>query len=171
MSPSPVRAALAVVAVVALLVGCSARGLAPGGVFRSDKGYRVAIPGEAWAVVDGDPTDLHIRHRSGDAGILVHAACDPMWAARPPSILRRHLLVGLKDRNVLEQHAVTLAGKPAHRVLLDAALETGAGRMRIEAWTMTDGRCVYDLAYAAPAAQFGAWHEDFARVLGSFTVE
>ena len=163
--------ALAAVAVAAMLVGCGAHSLTASGLFRSQKGYRVAIPSDAWAAVSGSEADLEIRHRSARVGILVFASCEPGRAGRPFSVLRRHLLLGLADRVVLERHEVTLAGRPARRLLLEAAPEAGAERMRIEAWTMTDGRCVYDLAYAAPPAQFGTWHEDFARVLGSFTVE
>lgn len=163
--------AAATLVIAAALAGCGARPLAPGGVFQSEKGYRVAIPSDVWAVASGSEADLEIRHRSAPAGILVLASCDPRRAGRTFSVLRRQLLAGLTDREVLERDEVTLAGRPARRVVLEAAAEQGAERMRIEVWTMTDGRCVYDLAYAAPPAQFAAWQEDFARVLGSFTVE
>jgi hypothetical protein len=157
---------LAAAAVAAMLVGCGAHSLTPSGQFQS-----VAIPSDAWAAVSESEADLEIRHRSARAGILVFASCEPGRAGRPFPVLGRHLLLGLADRVVLERHEVTLAGRPARRLLLEAAPEAGAERMRIETWTMTDGRCVYDLAYAAPPAQFATWHEDFARVLGSFTVE
>lgn len=162
---------LAAAAAAAVLAGCGGHQLTPGGLFHSGKGYRVAIPSDAWAVVGNTEADLEIRHRSARAGILVLASCDPGRARRPYSVLRRHLLLGLEDRVVLERHEVTLAGRAARRVLLEAAPDAGAERLRIETWTMTDGRCVYDLAYAAPPAQFGTWQEDFARVLGSFTLE
>lgn len=158
-------------ALAALLAACSARQVSPGSVVHSDKGYRVAIPGEAWTPIEGGPADLQFRHRDGEAGILVVASCDSRQAARPAAALGRQLLVGLVDRVVLERQEVTLAGRPARRLLLDAAGEQGADRMRIEAWTLTDGRCVFDLVYAAPPARFSAWHGDFQRVVESFVLE
>jgi hypothetical protein len=141
------------------------------GVFHADKGYRVSVPSPAWSVVGDGAADLELRHRSGVAGIVVNATCGGDRAGQDLAVLGRHLLVGLHERDLLARDAVTLAGRPATRLVLEAAPDRAGRRLRVEAWVMTDGQCVYDLIYAAPPERFPEWHEEFARILGSFAVE
>ena len=41
-------------------------------------------------------------------------------------------------------------------------------RVRIESYTMTGGRCVYDLQYIASPDAFDTWRTDFRRFVDSF---
>jgi hypothetical protein len=161
--------ALAILA-AALGAGCSVRRI-ENGVYHSPKGYRVAIPGPTWATVDSSDADLELRHRAVPAGIVANAECGRGAGRWPASVLLRHLLVGLSDRTPIERADVVLDGHPATRVVLEAAASAGAERLRIEAWTMSDGRCVYDLLYAAPPDRFPDVYPAFERFVGSFELE
>lgn len=158
--------------VLALLVvaGCSARRIERG-LYHSDKGYRVRIPGPAWEVVRESRGDLELRHESGAAGIVVNASCDPRLARRPLEILERQLLAGVSARRVLERGEVSLDGRVARRVLVEGTADPGLGAQRIEAYVLSDGRCVYDLIYAASPDRFGAWRDDFGALVWSFAAE
>jgi hypothetical protein len=162
--------ALALVAAAVLGAGCSVRRI-ENGVFHSAKGYRVAIPGSAWAVVESSDADLELRHRVAPAGILAHAECGSPLAGRPASALERNLFLGLRERTVVDRGEVTLAGRAATRVVLDAAPAAAADLVRIEAWTMSDGRCVYDLLYAAPPQRFVDVLAAFEGFVASFALE
>jgi hypothetical protein len=159
-------AAVVAVAVLVALAGCSVRRV-ESGVFQSPKGYRVAIPGSAWAVAEKGGADLELRHRAEPLGMLAHAECQPRLASRGASALERNLLIGLRDRAVVERADAVLDGRPATRLVLDAAVP-GSGRLRIEAWTMSDGRCVYDLVYAAAPERFQDTYPAFERFVSSF---
>ena len=44
-------------------------------------------------------------------------------------------------------------------------------RARIEAYVMSEGRCVYDFMHVAPPETFEATRADFARFVGGFRTE
>src|SRR5690349_22915003 len=92
------RAALVMaVALGVALAGCAGR-RPHDGVYRSEHGFRVTLPGPEWAVVDGSRAELELRRADGAAAMLAHATCRPEAARRDYGVLERHLLLGLRDR-------------------------------------------------------------------------
>ncbi|MBI4594679.1 MAG: hypothetical protein HY728_10745 [Candidatus Rokubacteria bacterium] len=159
-----------VLAALALLPGCSVRRIEHG-VYHSPKGYRVAIPGPEWEVIEASRADLELRHRTGAAGMLVHATCDAAARRRSPSALGRQLLAGLRERRILEQGEAAVNGQPATHTVLEALSGMDGEPVRIEVYTLRGERCVYDLIYAAPPASFSTGTGDFGRFVGAFATE
>jgi hypothetical protein len=160
---------LGVLSAVLLVAGCAVKRI-ENGVYHSSKGYRVTIPGSEWAPVDDGPADLELRHRSTRAGIAIHAVCEGAEPRRSADVLTRHLLIGIRDRMVLERGTTQVGGRPASRTVLDGRLGTEAS-VRVEALTLKGGRCVYDLMHVGPPATFEATRADFARFVDSFATE
>jgi hypothetical protein len=152
------------------LAACGGRRI-ESGVFYSPKGYRVTIPGPDWIVIDSSRADLEIRHRGGAAGMLVNAACADEVVRRPPARLSAQLLAAVRGRRVLERGDLALNGRPAAHLLVEGQTEEDGPAFRVETYTVNDQRCVYDLVYATPAADFAARRGDFARFIASFTTE
>lgn len=161
---------LTALAVLALATGCAGRRLS-NGVFHSSKGYRVMVPGPDWTVVESSRADLELRRHGGEAGMLANGACDGAVARRPSGLLARHLLAGLRNRAIIERSEVSVNGHQGSRTIVEATEETTGPRFRIEILTLTDGRCVYDLVYAAPVETFEAGRGDFERFADSFGTE
>lgn len=170
LTPRAVTIGLLGVAVGLLLGGCAVRRITDG-VFRSAKGYRVTVPGPAWSVVESSQADLELRHAGGRAGMLVNAVCESRKATQPARVLTRRLLIGLRDREVIERGPVSVNGRGGTRVVVEARAGEAGPRVRIETVTVADTRCVYDLIYAAPAAAFAREHADFDRFVASFVRE
>jgi hypothetical protein len=157
-------------AIALVLAGCAAR-LGPGDVYRSDKGYRVSLPGQGWRVVRESRADLELRHRLAPAAMLVNASCDGRLAARPLPALRRELLAGVSERQVQEQGTVAVAGREAVHMVVDGQVSGRDRRVRLELYVLKADRCVYDLLYVAPPADFSRWREDFQRLVETFMLE
>jgi hypothetical protein len=153
-----------------VLGGCAGRRIREG-VYHSDKGYRVRIPGADWMVVDQSKADLELRHRDSAAGMVVNAVCDGKVSRRSPGVLRSHLLAGLRERKMIEQREVALDGRPGTRTVLEAHTVGQGARFLIDAVTITDARCVYDLIYAAPVDAPAEHHTAFDQFVGSFAME
>ena len=165
------RAALvATVAILTWLAGCAGRRL-DNGVYRSEHGYRVTVPGPDWTVVESSRADLELRRADGRAGILAAATCREGIARLRYPDLERHLLLGLRERETLEESEASLAGRPGVHVLVEGRMHDSTERVRIESYTVKDGRCVYDLLYAAPADTFDSSRGDFGRFVQSFAAE
>jgi hypothetical protein len=162
------RAALVTTVVIAAaLAGCAGRRL-DNGVFRSEHGYRVTVPGGGWTVVERSPADLELRRADGRAGMLVAATCQRAAARQRSSDLSRDLLLGLRERETLEENEASLAGRRGVHAVVEGRMRDGRERVRIESYTVKDQRCVYDLLYVAPPASFDAFRPDFARFVESF---
>ena len=164
------RAGAAGIGVVLVLTGCAGR-QSPDDVYRSSKGYRVMLPGPDWRVVSESRADLELRHRQAPAGMLVNASCDPRLVGRAVDTLRREILAGFSDRAVQERDAVSVAGREAAHVVMDGQASRQGERLRVELFVVKGDRCIYDLLYAAPPADFARWRGDFQRVIATFTVE
>ena len=161
--------ALALGAVIAF-TGCAGRRI-ENGVYHSDKGYRLTLPGSDWSVAADSKADLELRHQDGLAAMLANAECDDRTKSRSAGLLLGQLLIGLHDRATIEQNEVSVNGQQALHRVLDGRVAAGGATTRIEAYVLKDQGCVYDFAYAAPPASFEAWRADFRRFVESFAKE
>jgi len=166
------RAALvtAVALMAAVSAGCAGRRLHDG-VYRSEHGFRVTIPGPAWRVIDGSRAELELRRSDGAAGMLAHATCRPDLARRDVGVLERHLLLGLRDRATLEDDEIAIDGRPAAHRVLDGRSRDGEERVRVESYMLKHGGCVYDLLYVGSPDAFDDGRGDFSRFVKSFALE
>lgn len=161
--------ALALGAVIAF-TGCAGRRI-ENGVYHSDKGYRLTLPGSEWSVAADSKADLELKHQDGLAAMLANAECDDRARARSADLLLVQLLIGLHDRATIEQNEVSVNGHQALHRVLDGRVTADGAPTRIEAYVLKDQGCVYDFAYAAPPASFEAWRADFRRFVESFAPE
>jgi hypothetical protein len=158
------RVAKALLAAV-LLAGCASSRI-ENGVFYSPKGYQVSLPLQGWAVKPGGAAELELRRQDPAGGMLADATCDDKTAARPLTVLARHLTFGLKDRVLEDGGTLTLAGRPAQRAVVRGSLDgTPVG---VEAVVVKGDRCIYDFLYVAPAAAFETGRGDFRTFVESF---
>jgi hypothetical protein len=164
------RAVLLAAGVGLALGACAGHGIVDG-VYRAPAGYRVTLPGSAWEVAGESRADLQLRHRSAPAGMLVNAVCDPAVVRRRDDVLALHLLLGLRDRQVVETNEVPVNGRMASHRLLEGRMRQSDQRVRVESYTLKDERCVFDLLYVAEPGVFGAGREDFRRFVESFVTE
>lgn len=165
------RAALiTTVVLVTAVAGCAGRRLQDG-VFRSEHGYRVAVPGPGWIVVDDSAADLELRRADGRAGMLAAATCRSLTTRQRYADLERHLLLGLRERETLEDDEAALAGYRGVHQVVEGRMGNSRERVRIESYTVKDGRCVYDLLYVASPAVFESSRADFRRFVESFATD
>ena len=161
--------ALALGAVIAF-TACAGRRI-ENGVYHSDKGYRLTLPGSEWSVAADSKADIELRHQDGLAAMLANAECDDRAKSRSAGLLLGQLLIGLRDRATIEENEVSLDGRQALHRVLDGRVAADGAPTRIEAYVLKEQGCVYDFAYAAPPASFEAWRADFRRFVESFAKE
>jgi hypothetical protein len=168
------RVRRSVVVAALVLTGCATAGpRLENGVFRAPDLFRVTVPGVDWVVAPQGRAELELHHRARAAGMFVNAECGTA-AARgdlDATALARRLFVGMREHDVLENGAATLDGAPALRAVVEARVGGRADAVRLEVYVMKDARCVYDLVYAAPPADFAAGRQDFERFVESFARE
>jgi len=152
------------------LAGCAGRRIVEG-VYHSNNGYRVRIPGADWKVVDQSKAELELRHRDSAAGMVVNAVCDGKVSRRSAGVLRTQLLAGLRERKMIEKREVSLNGRAGTRTVLEAQTVEPGPRFLIDTVTITDARCVYDMIYAAPVDAPVDHHAAFDQLVGSFVTE
>ena len=71
MSPAA-RAGMSLLALLA--AGCASSGI-QGGVYHSEKGYQVSLPGGGWQVARDSRADLELRGEHPAGGMLADATC------------------------------------------------------------------------------------------------
>jgi len=153
-----------------VLAACAGR-QAPPGVYHSDKGYRLTLPGPDWEPIRGGRADLELRHRQAKAGILVNASCEPRLTQRTVSVLTREILAGFSAREVHERDVASVAGREAAHVVVEGQSGPRRDRVRVELYVARDERCVYDLLYAAAPEDFAVGRGDFRRLVGTFALD
>lgn len=147
------RAQAALLAAV-LLAGCGAGRFVNGAYLDEAKGFRVALP-PGWERIQVEGADLALRAPGGEVTLAVAASCPPAEEAEPP-ILTRHLLFGLRHRELLRQAPVSLDGATGLKTRLRARAGAGGAPVLVEAVVVRRGDCLYDLlAVARPEAAEG----------------
>ncbi len=129
-----------------LSLGCAGDFAAIDGGFRHrDHGYTLGIPngpGPPWARVEGKDLQIGFR-RPGPQTISVQSRCGRPLTA--PSILARHLLIGVSTRTLREAGRTEIDGRDAWTQTVDVA-----GGVRLKTVTAVMDDCVVDLILAAP---------------------
>ena len=165
------RRTAALVAVLALATSaCAGRRLVDG-VYHAASGYRVTVPGPSWRVEPDSRADLELRQPDEPVGMLANAVCDPAVVRRGWDVLSQHLLIGMRDRVVVESGEAPVNGRVASHQVLEGRMRQSGERVRIESYTLKGERCVYDLLYVAPPGAFDRWRSDFQRFVESFAGE
>ena len=141
------------------------------GVFRAPSGYRVTLPRDGWTVDRTSGADLELRHQPGSAAMLVNGLCDVPAVDRRPDVLVRQLLLGLRDRNVLESGEVPVNGRAATHTLMEGRMQKSDERMRIESYVLKGEHCVWDLVYVAEPGAFDGTRGDFQALVDSFVTD
>jgi hypothetical protein len=162
------RRARAAAAVLALAFGACAGQRIVDGVYHAPGGYRITLPGPDWEPAPDSRADLELRNRTAPAAMLVNAVCDPAVARRQGSVLAQQLLLGLRDRAMMESDDTPVDGRLASHRVLEGRMRDSDERVRIESYTVKGGRCVYDLLYVASPDAFDTWRTDFRRFVDSF---
>src|SRR5205823_481925 len=97
-----------------------------------------------------DPeADVAWRRESPPARMLVSGSCEDGLPRRPLGVLTRHLLMGLRQRTVIERGEASVGGRPAGHVVVEGRVDEEGEPLRVEAYVVKDARCVYDFLYAA----------------------
>jgi hypothetical protein len=162
------RRTAALAAALTLALGACAGRRIVDGVYHAPSGYRVALPGPGWEIMTDSRADLELRNRTAPAGMLANAVCDPAVARRGWDVLAQHLLIGMRDRAVVEANETPVNGRVASHRVLEGRMRQSDDRVRVESYTLKGDRCVYDLLYVAPPETFDAWRGDFQRFVESF---
>ncbi len=162
MGPGAVRVWAFAAGTVLAITGCAAARI-ENGVFRSPH-YRITVP-TGWQVMADGRADLALTREAGPGAMLVNATCEGREPSRDLDVLILHLLVGLRDRRILDRDRETVGARPADRALFEGV--SADGPVRGEAYVLKDAGCVYDLLYVAPPASFEEGRRDFRRFVES----
>ena len=150
-----------------LAAGCASSGV-EGGVFHSEKGYQVSLPGGGWRVARDSRADLELRRDSPPGGMLADATCDARVKDRSPEHLVRYLTFGLKRREEVRTEPVTVGGRAGARSVLRGRLD--GAEVSVDAVSVKADGCVYDFLYVAPVEVFEAGRGDFQAFLDSLAI-
>lgn len=141
-----------------------------GRVFRGNNmEFRAGQVPAGWRRIEDDGSLLTFRDAGRDLLVTVNGRCGKDGDDVPLEALTQHLFVYFTDRNVVEQHIVTLDGRDALRTELSAKLD-GVSRHFI-VYVMKKNGCVYDfILIGAPNVDIASKAEFDQFVLGFGTL-
>jgi hypothetical protein len=141
-----------------------------GGYQSPELGFSVAHPGgpmaEGWRSISVEGADYAVR--GPDGGIYSVGARCRRTAASVKS-LARHLFIGTQTERVLKAGPIEHAGLPGYRQRVQVAPDEDRGPLTIDAVTLKQGACVYDLVLiergdapsSAAESTFDPWWRSF----------
>lgn len=165
------RLALATLAL--MLAACATPLLREGETFvHREHGYRIAVPPESWRPLALEAADLAFSGPGG-ARMSLGSRCGIPLAT--PAVLSRHLVIGVRQRRLLAEGAVTLEGHSGWTRTYEIEFES---RPRyLKSVTLVAGRCVYDWVLIAGADSqeaeraFDRWWSSFRLGAGTLHAE
>jgi hypothetical protein len=132
---------------------------------KRDVSYRIGPLDPGFRRVRVEGNDLAF-YKPGAGSIAVNASCRDYEDVPQPALVN-HLLFGTTQRSFLIDEEVTLDGRGARHVLLDAELD--GVPVRLELYVLTRAHCVFDLSYVSDRAATAQAH--FAAFVRDFHVE
>jgi hypothetical protein len=146
---------------LALAAGCgghSGRGL--------EGRYDLGAPGDGWHVVQPGGADKAWYNADLSASIYADSNCGARYDDAPLGRLIDSLSLGVAGQKVREE-ARNLDGREALLRVFDGSLDGVA--VRVGALALKKDKCVYDVIYIAPPANFDAGEAAFEAVVSAFS--
>jgi len=128
--------------------------------------YRVGRLGADWQQVSVDDNDLAFFSR-GKGTIGAHSTCSD-YDDVPQTALMNHLLFGTQKRVFRVEEEVTLDGRGARHVVVDAELD--GVPITLEVVLVVKNGCVYDLSLVSSRERHARARDEFMRFVGAFEV-
>jgi hypothetical protein len=129
----------------------------------SHPSFRTGALDPSWRPIHSRAKAAYYREES-DTVIMANADCRERDA--PLSVLANSLLIGMTDRQVLEERRLPLAGREGLHRRLIARLD--GVPLSIESYVVKKDGCVYDLVYLAPIDRVEAGRAAFDRFVAGF---
>lgn len=150
------------------LFSCAHKATYENGLFQNEvTRYEAPMPA-GWTKLAAKDADLAFWNARLGGFILVNSTCREYRDATP-SVLAKHLLIGIENRTILKESTLPLSGRQAFfqevRGLLDGA------SVHLASLTLVKDYCTYDLAYSAPEARFEEGREAFMKLAERFNVQ
>ena len=131
-----------------------------------DHGYAVSAPVGAegvWQRIEMEGATLAFRSPQADTVIVKSRCGRPVAGAQ---MMARHLLIGLRDRDLIEAHPVEIAGTSGWLQVVDTS---SAGHpVRLKTVTLVVSQCSFDLVLGATRARFATVEPVFDAWWGGF---
>lgn len=148
-----------------ICIGC-------GGKYRGPKPVMEYSSPDNWKKVSGKQFAFAFVNAREGMSIMVNATCD-RYQKTPLKVLTRNLFIGMEDRVVLKKEPAMVGNFEAFHMVMLATLvdeKNGEriGRVKVSAYTVRAGECVYDVAYIATLDTFDDGLEEFRKFLDNF---
>lgn len=166
MLPAMTRV-LAALALGSAFLACTHSPLKAGVYEDRDVRYALEPPGQGWEPLDVAQANLAWTSPELAASLLVNSHCRGIDDA-PLPVLTRHLLIGMRDVEVLSERRLRISRREALESVVKARLD-GVERRLVILVLKKDG-CVYDIVLDASPATFERALPHYERVRGSFHV-
>jgi len=129
-------------------------------------GYSIDAPQvspEEWSASHVEGADLAFRKFDGSSLTLMS---DCTRGPAKPFVLARQLMIGIKQRELIQSHPIALLGDPGWRLAF-RTIEAGR-EVTVRAVTLASGNCTFDWLWVAlnrpdEAAWFDQWWASFER--------
>ncbi|OGB92386.1 MAG: hypothetical protein A2Z31_01920 [candidate division NC10 bacterium RBG_16_65_8] len=142
-----------------LVAACAAGHLHEGTYVDTTKGLVVPLPREGWDIETGKEPDLVLRHRSRRAGILVNATCGDIPSGRPLDVAMRHLLFGIRGKEILLQERLAVTSGDGIEMVLRGRME--GQELLLHAYTLRRSECLYRLLLFSAPESYRAVNGEF----------
>ena len=160
-------ARFAVLSLLASSAACGAKSSFVGGVYHDDDAtYRVGHLSRAWERVSLSEGDLAFKHEDGGT-ILANATCARAGDA-PLDVLANHLLFDLESLEELSRNELTLDGRRALRVHVQAELD--GVPVELDVVVIKKDGCTYDFVLIGGREAFAERRDDFEIFFRGFGV-
>jgi hypothetical protein len=150
------------------VAGCADRGHLRGGVFENAKvRYKLDAPGDGWREVRVQQANVAWLNDGYGASMLINSHCEGVQDA-PLEALAGHLVIGMTDREIVEERKFMLDKREAIEREVSARLD-GVERRMMLLVLKKDG-CVYDVVLDANPASFERARADYEHLKASLEV-
>ena len=130
--------------------------------------YRIGELDSDLQKVDINYGDLFFANKNNTAAVTVNSTCQTSKVNNSLSSLSGSLLIGIKEKKLLERNLIYIDDEEALFSVYKAQVE--GSRLKIATAVFIKGECVYDFSYSNVSDNFDLYFNNFKEFLGKFSV-
>ncbi|HLE25971.1 MAG TPA: hypothetical protein VI935_10025, partial [Thermodesulfobacteriota bacterium] len=146
----------------------SSSGKLSGQVYESkDTIYEIGKLSDKWKRINIKGGDLAFWFEAIQAAITVNSTCN-IKANYSLKALSNSLLIGIRDKQMVEEKEITISGEKALESIYFAKMDNDS--VKLCAVVMKNNTCIYDFTYTSPPDKFDSGLSEFKNFLSQFRV-